>query len=211
MKHATQFITSPRLVTSLILAISLLLLSGCMTYVPNNANNACDIFAQYPQWYWDAVASYRLWGVPVSVQLAIIKQESHFVANARPPRELFLWMIPGSRPTTAYGYSQALNGTWRHYINDTGNRGANRTDFADATNFIGWYANMANRIAGISKRNAYALYLAYHEGIGNYQKGTYRQKEWLVNIAKKVERQAWIYRQQIHKCKYNIPTPSFWS
>jgi len=211
MKHATQFITRPRLVTSLIFAIILLLLNGCMPSAPNNVNNACDIFTQYPQWYWDAVASYRRWGVPVSVQMAIIKQESYFVANARPPQEMFLWIIPGPRPTTAYGYSQALNGTWRHYINNTGNRGANRTNFAYATDFIGWYANMAHRIAGISKHNAYALYLAYQEGIGNYQKGTDRQKEWLVNVAKKVERQAWIYRQQIRHCKYNIHTPSFWS
>ena len=211
MQHVTRFITLPRLAISLIFSINLLLLSGCMPSVPNNLNNACDIFAQYPQWYWDALASYRRWGVPVSVQMAIIKQESHFVADARPPRKTFFWIIPGPRPSTAYGYSQALDGTWRHYIVDNGNRGASRTNFADATDFIGWYANMANRIASVSKRNPYTLYLAYHEGIGNYQKGTYRQKRWLINVAKKVERQALIYRRQIHKCKHDIPTPSFWS
>ena len=210
MKHVIPFITRRKLATSLALITCMLMLGGCMPSAPNNLNNACDIFAQYPQWYWDTLASYRKWGVPISVQMAIIKYESHFVANARPPRKTYLWIIPGPRPSTAYGYSQALDGTWRHYITDTGNSGASRTNFADAADFVGWYANMANRIARISKRNAYALYLAYHEGIGNYQKGTYRQKGWLISVAKKVERQALIYRQQIHQCKHNIPKPSFW-
>lgn len=211
MKHATQFITHPKLVISLTFSVFFALLSGCMPTTPSNVNNACNIFGQYPQWYWDALASYRKWGVPVSVQMAIIKQESHFVANARPPRKTYFWIIPGPRPSTAYGCSQALDGTWRHYITDTGNRGASRTDFGDATDFVGWYANLANRIAGISKRNAYNLYLAYHEGVGNYQKRTYRNKPWLMGVAKKVERQALIYRQQIQKCKYNIAKPSFWN
>jgi hypothetical protein len=37
------------------------------------------------------------------VQMAIMKQESAFVADARPPRDWFLGFIPLGRPSSAYG------------------------------------------------------------------------------------------------------------
>ena len=143
--------------------------------------------------------------------MAIIKQESHFVGNARPPRDTILWIIPWSRPTSAYGYAQAVDGTWQHYIMQTGKASASRTDFSDAVDFVGWYGDRAHRIAGIAKNNAYDLYLAYHEGIGGYQKRSYLKKRWLIGVAKKVQQQALIYRRQIHGCKDSIPEPSFWA
>jgi len=47
--------------------------------------------------------------------MAIIRQESSFQADAQPPRSRILWIIPGPRPSSAYGYSQALDGTWDWY------------------------------------------------------------------------------------------------
>lgn len=193
------------------LIFTCLFLSGCVTAPPGDQSNICNIFQQYPKWYWSTRDSYIKWQVPISVQMAIIKQESSFVANARPPRSTLLGFIPWSRPTTAFGYAQATDSTWGHYVDETGNTSADRDNFADAADFIGWYAERARKRAGISKSNAYQLYLAYHEGIGGYMRGTYRNKQWLIDVAKKVQKTANTYRWQLSRCKDSIPKPSMWN
>jgi hypothetical protein len=57
-------------------------------------------------------------------------------------------MIPMGRQSTAYGYSQALNGTWEEYQAAEGGRGAKRDDIADATDFMGWYFTETRRKPG---------------------------------------------------------------
>ena len=180
-------------------------LTACTPKQPDNRKNICEVFRQYPSWYWNAKKSQDKWGVPINVQMAIIYQESRFNAKAKPERGKILWVIPWKRPSTAYGYSQALNQTWDHYQKENGY--SKRTSFADATNFIGWYGNMANRKAGIAKNDAYALYLAYHEGIGGYQRGTYLKKQWLINVSKKVQSRANIYQGQLRACESKIKKP----
>jgi len=192
----------------LLLACSIL--AGCTDPRPNNIQNICKIFRQYPEWYWSAQDVQKQWHLPISVLMAIIYQESRFNATARPPREKLLWIIPWFRPTSAYGYSQAVNHTWRHYKRDTGNSGADRDAFSDAADFIGWYTNQAHIRAGISKTNAYSVYLAYHEGIGGYMRGTYRHKTWLINVAKKVQRRAWVYKSQLRRCQASLPEKPWW-
>lgn len=181
----------------------LLPLTGCMSisHQPSDATNLCKIFNENPHWYRAAKSVERRWRVPVPVQMAILHQESHFVASARPPRTKLLAFIPWKRPSTAYGYSQALNGTWALYRNSAGGLFSSRTNFADAVDFIGWYANQAYRKAGIPRSNAYDLYLAYHEGIGGYQRKTYLRKGWLMPVARKVAYRAQIYRSQQAYCR----------
>lgn len=177
-----------------------LLLTGCMSHPPSDVSNACKIFHENPRWYHQAKSVEKRWLVPVPVQMAIVHQESHFVANARPPRRKILAMIPWKRPTTAYGYSQALDGTWSLYRRSDGSVFSSRTNFGDAVDFIGWYANQAHRKAGIARSNAYDLYLAYHEGIGGYQRKTYLRKGWLMPVARKVASRAQIYQAQLNHC-----------
>lgn len=178
-------------------------LTGCMSISrqPSDVSNACKIFRENPHWYREAKSVERRWHVPVPVQLAIVHQESHFVAHARPPRRKLLAVIPWRRPTTAYGYSQALDGTWSLYRKADGGFFASRTNFGDAVDFIGWYANQANRRAGIPRSNAYDLYLAYHEGIGGYQHKTFLRKAWLMPVARKVANRAQTYRAQLAYCR----------
>ena len=187
-------------------------LAGCATPPPKNPDNICLIFKQYPDWYWDTSEVRKRWGVPISVIMAIVYQESHFSAGAKPPRTKILWIIPWRRPTSAYGYSQAVNQTWERYKKDTGHTSVftRRSSFGDAVDFIGWFANQAHIRAGISKVNTYALYLAYHEGIGGYMKGTYKKKAWLIAVAKKVQRRAWIYRSQLRACEGSLPKKPWW-
>ncbi|MDI9819719.1 MULTISPECIES: hypothetical protein [unclassified Legionella] len=179
------------------------LLVSCVSRPPADVNNICHIFRQYPKWYRDALDVERRWKVPVAVQMAIIHQESKFNGRARPPRTKLLWVIPWTRPSTAYGYTQALRSTWALYKRSNGGGGmwATRDDFGDAVDFVGWYANQANQRAGISRSDAYQLYLAYHEGIGGYERKTYLKKPWLIQVAQKVKARSGIFQAQLNQCK----------
>lgn len=177
------------------------LLTACVSRPPSDVNNLCKIFRQYPQWYSDAKDVERRWRVPVPVQMAIIHQESKFNARARPPRQKLLWVIPWKRPSSAYGYTQALHSTWNSYKQSGGGWFASRNSFSDGVDFVGWYANQANRIARIPRTDAYSLYLAYHEGIGGYQRRTYLRKSWLIQVARKVKARSQIYAMQLNSCR----------
>jgi hypothetical protein len=177
------------------------LLVSCVSTPPSDVNNVCRIFKQYPKWARDTKDVERRWKIPVPVQMAIIHQESKFDGRAKPGRKKLLWVIPWKRPSSAYGYSQALRGTWAHYKLTNGGLLSSRTNFGDAVDFIGWYSNQAYRQAGISRNDAYSLYLAYHEGIGGYQRKTYLKKPWLIQVAKKVSARSAIYRSQLKSCQ----------
>ena len=187
----------------------LLVLTGCTKTPPQNPNNICNIFAEYPSWYWYAKRAEERWGMPVSVQMAIMFQESRFDGSSKPPRTRILWVIPWSRPSSAYGYSQALNQTWKGYIAATGNNSASRNDFGDATDFVAWYGSVTQQKLGIAPSNAYQQYLAFHEGMGGYSRATYEQKPWLMQVASKVQSRASLFNSQLQTCQNNFSKP-FW-
>ena len=176
------------------------LLNGCATYTPSNVNNVCQIFHGETDWYEAAKASNEKWGTPIWVMMAIMKQESHFIDDAKPPFRWFLF-IPLGRSSSAYGYAQALDSTWKEYIQKTGNHWADRDDFDDAVDFIGWYTHNTQRRLAISKWDAYNQYLAYHEGHGGYKRGTWKSKGWLKNVANKVKNNASNYNTQLKSCQ----------
>ena len=186
-------------------------LSGCVTPPPKRINNLCSVFKEYPKWYWASQDVQKKWGVPISVQMAIMHQESTFNSSAKPPRQRLLGIIPWLRPTSAFGYSQATNASWRAYQKSTGHSSANRDSFTDALDFIGWYANQAHMRDNIAKGNPYQLYLAYHEGIGGYAKRTYSSKKWLIDVAHKVDSRAWSYHHQLTSCHDSLPQRHWWN
>ena len=189
---------------SALLAALILFLAACATTPPAEVSDVCQIFREKTGWYEDAKKSRARWGVPVSVSMAFMHQESRFVATAKPPRKKLWGVIPGPRPSDSYGYSQAKNSTWEWYQRSTGNYGADRDDFGDAIDFIGWYNSVSNKELGIDKQDAFRLYLAYHEGHGGYRKQSYRSKDWLVDVARKVERQAKRYNGQLQECSEEL-------
>ena len=176
-------------------------LAGCTSTPPKDRDNICKIFSEKSGWYKDAKKSSRRWGTDISVMMSMMYQESSFVARAKPPRKKILWVLPGPRPASAYGYAQATNATWRAYKKSTGRGGADRNKFNDAIDFIGWYNDQSQRKNKISKSDAYHLYLAYHEGQGGFARRTYKNKKWLKNVATKVTKRARIYRAQLDKCE----------
>lgn len=162
---------------------------------PSNVKNACSIFGEKQEWLPSSRMAYQRWGVPVHVQLAIIRQESTFRADARPRDP-----STGELMSSAFGYGQALNGTWDVYLRSTGKGNANRDSFSDATDFIGWYAHQTEKKTGVPKWDAYNQYLAYHEGQMGFLNRTYETKPWLKKVAEKVAHNAEQYRQQILSC-----------
>jgi len=177
---------------------------SCSNSPPKNIKNSCAIFDEKDDWYASAHDSYEKWGVPVHVQLAIIYQESRFVHDAKPPRRKLLWVIPWTRPSSAYGYGQIKDSTWDWYRDSTGNRWADRDDFDDVVDFIGWYGSVSHRKLGISKWDAYNQYLAYHEGHGGYKRKTFRNKDWLIKVARKVDQRANDYSAQLKQCEDSL-------
>ena len=175
---------------------------GCATPTPpRNLDNLCEIFRENEDWYEDAAESRERWGIPIPVMMAILHQESKYVSDAKPPRTTCLWIFPGPRPSSAYGYAQVLDGTWEEYLESTDNSWADRDDFGDAIDFVGWYCSLSVKKCGISKNNARNLYLAYHEGRGGYNRKTYAKKAWLVKVANRVQKRAVRYRGQLAACE----------
>jgi len=109
-------------------------------------------------------------------------------------------IIPGRHLSTAYGYPQAINGTWTLYKQLTGYNLAERTNFNDAIDFVGWYNSRSVHLNKIHPTDAYNLYLAYHEGNGGFAKKSYLAKPWLIDVAKDVAKQAKRYRSQLDFC-----------
>jgi hypothetical protein len=192
-----------------VLAVAGALPMACVSGPPSDPDNLCSIFAQKRGWYRAARESAARWGVPESVQLALIYQESRFDARARPPRKKFLGIIPGPRPSSAYGYGQILDGTWEEYRTDVGRDSASRDDFGDVVDFIGWYGDRAQRRAGVARNDARAVYLAYHEGIGGYSRGSHTAKPWLAKVARKVSRRAALYQTQYDGCRERLQRKRF--
>jgi len=122
-----------------VLAVLVSCSSSHVSAPPSNQDNICSIFAERPEWREAIAASASKWGAPVPVQMAIIWRESNFRGAARPPKKYILGVIPNGRLSSAYGYAQAIDGTWDWYRKDTGNSRADRTDFEDAADFVGWY------------------------------------------------------------------------
>ena len=185
-------------------SILLLLLASCggggNYSAPRDLDNACSIIRERPRYLSAMESTERKWGVPVYVQMATIHQESKFIGNARTPHQYTLGIIPMGRQSSAYGYSQALDGTWEEYQDDQGKRGAKRDRIRDATDFMGWYMNATHESLGISKSDARNQYLAYHEGRSGYARGSYNSKPWLLDVADRVDLRAERYRKQLQSC-----------
>ena len=184
-----------------LLLIIFLFISACSS-IPKNTTDSCSIFSERYLWYKHAKKTEKKWGTPIYIQLAIIKMESDFDWLAKPERKKIFKVIPYKRPSSSFGYSQAVKGTWKQYKQETNNPLATRTRFKDSVDFIGWYTNKTEKILKISKKDAFRQYIAYHEGWGNYK--NYKNNQKVIILAKKVAEQANKYRKQLMKCQKRL-------
>ena len=186
---------------NIFLLLIIFFISACSS-IPKNTSNSCKIFNERYMWYKHTNKTEQKWGTPIYIQLAIIKMESDFDWLAKPPRQKIFKIIPYKRPSSSFGYSQAVKGTWQQYKNETGNKFATRTRFKDSVDFIGWYTNKTETILKISKRDAFRQYIAYHEGWGAYK--DYKKNKKVIELAKKVKNQSDIYKFQLNKCQNKL-------
>lgn len=188
-------------IVRLMALLTLVSCGGGDNRAPRNLEDACAILAERPRYLRAMQQSENRWGVPVHVQMATIYQESKFVGNARTPHRFALGIIPMGRQSSAYGYSQAIDGTWDQYREESGRFGARRDRFEDATDFMGWYMAKATEKLGISPYDATSQYLAYHEGYSGYARGSHTEKAWLMRVANEVGQRAEMYRAQLAACR----------
>jgi len=183
-----------------ILALSCVALTACSSVGPREYPDACQIRSDHPSWFRALRSVEQRWNVPPNVILAVMYQESRFHATARTPRVYKFGIIPWGRQSTAYGFAQALDGTWEWYQDETGMDGARRDNFSDAVEFMGWYMHKTYEKTGVSKRDAYRQYLAYHQGHKGYLEGRYETIRWLKDVAKVVEDRSQRYGKQLQRC-----------
>ena len=186
--------------TNLYLLI-LLFITACSS-IPKNTQNSCAIFEERYLWYKHAKASYKKWGAPIYIQLAFIKKESDFNWLAKPPRVKLFKIIPFKRPSSSFGYSQAVEKTWQQYKRETGKKLATRARFKDSVDFIGWYVNKTTALLKIPKNDAYRQYLAYYKGWGDYK--NYSKDKKAIIYARSVKETASKYRKQLTLCRKNL-------
>jgi hypothetical protein len=201
---------SPFLQRFAALALPGMLVAACATTPPSNPDNLCAIFFEKSGWYERAAETEERWGAPIHVQMAIMRHESSFRHNAKPPRHYVLGFIPWGYISSAEGYSQALDGTWALYQKTNRRRAASRQDFDDSLDFIGWYVNTSRRQIGLSFDDAYSHYLAYHEGQTGFKRGSYKAKPSVQRYAQKVAATANRYRSQLNGCREGLENRSSW-
>ena len=141
------------------------------------------------------------------IQLAFIKFESDFHWLAKPKRQKLFKIIPFKRPSSSFGYSQAVKGTWKQYKEEQNKPLALRTRFKDSVDFIGWYTNKSSKLLKIPKNDAFKQYIAYHEGWGNYK--NYKKNQKIILLAKKVENQSKKYKAQLNNCRNSLNRKKF--
>ncbi len=186
------------------ICIFFLYLNACTKNTLINTADSCIIFNEKKHWYKATKKSNDKWNTPISLQLSIINQESSFKQFAKPKRKKIFGIIPSNRPSTAFGYAQITNPTWEWYKSSTGKKNASRANFNDVTDFIGWYTNQSEKMLGISKKDYYNQYLAYHEGHKGWSDQTFKSKKWLIEVAKKVETNAKRYNNQLIECESRL-------
>ena len=188
------------------LILFFLFFSACSS-IPSNTSNSCLIFDERYLWYKHAKKVEQKWGTPIYIQLAIIKMESDFDWLAKPARGKIFKVIPYKRPSSSFGYSQAIDSTWEQYKKETGNNLATRMRFKDSVDFIGWYTNKTEKILKVSKKDAFRQYIAYHEGWGNYK--NYKNNQKVIVLAKKVEDYSNKFKKQLNKCSKSLTTRKY--
>lgn len=180
------------------------MLTGCAIHPPSNVNNACAIYSErssiFNSWERQTKKAERKYGIPAPIILATIYQESRFRPNARPPRKKLFGFIPWRRPSNAYGYPQALRGTWREFKQEEGHPFYRRNRYKHAAQFVAWYHNKSHQRNGINKNDAYHLYLAYLFGPTGFKNKHYANHPAGQASARRVSDMAARYDSQLKQC-----------
>ena len=168
---------------------------------PKDPDQACIILEHDPTWKPSLLQAKSEWGAPIELVLAIIRHESSFRAHARPHhRRRRFRLFSRGRTSSAYGYAQVLDRTWRWYQRKTHNPNHRRDHFAHAVNFVGWYLHLTHATLHVSFKDYKSHYLAYHEGHHGFKEKSYARKKRLIAYAQEIAETAQRYREQLKQC-----------
>ena len=92
---------------NLIYFIIFFFIASCSS-VPKYPANACKIFGERYLWYKHIKKSSQTYGAPVHIILAFVNKESGFNRWAKPKRTKLFKILPYKRPSSSFGYSQAV-------------------------------------------------------------------------------------------------------
>ena len=151
--------------------------------------DASVLLSHYPHWRKVLRDAREKWQMQPSYMLAFIHQESRFN-----PRAMSIHK--------AYGFAQVKDESWDWYRQKTGAQTAqaSRERFDDAVDFISFYAHANRRRNAVELNDVRNQYLAYHEGMGGFERGVHKTKPWLLEVADKVARWEKMYREQLKRC-----------
>ncbi|MED7788744.1 transglycosylase SLT domain-containing protein [Francisella sp. 19X1-34] len=179
----------------ILLILFVIIISSCSEETKiDDKMGPCEILAQHPSWKKPLKMAQDKYKLPPAFAMAIIYQESRFDANAK------------SKYSSAYGYAQAVDGTWKHFQQDV-NSNAKRNNFNDSVQFIGWYMAQLSKSLKISMSDSKNLYMAYMlgaTGFKRYKAGTFKNKAKIQEdkkIAEKVSNYTKAYQSQFKNCK----------
>ena len=188
---------------NLIYFIIFIFIASCSS-IPKYPSNACKIFGERYLWYKHTKKSSEIYGAPIHIILAFVNKESGFNRWAKPKRTKIFKVVPYKRPSSSFGYSQAVNKTWEMYKIDTNNPLALRTRFKDSVMFIGWYIRKTNKINKVPLNDSFNQYLNYYLGWGDYSKKVYKTDKKSIIFAKSVQKQSNTYKKQLKECQKSL-------
>jgi hypothetical protein len=160
----------------------------------DKSTGVCKIISQHSGWNKSLKKAQDNYNLSPAFAMAIIYQESNFDANA------------SSKYSSAHGYAQAINGTWKNFQKDV-KTNAKRNNFDDSVQFMGWYMSSLSKSLKLNMSDSTNLYMAYMlgaTGFKRYRAGTFKNKNKIIEdkkIAAKVTSYAKIYESQFKKCK----------
>lgn len=120
---------------------------------PPPANETCALIASHKGWTEALANAEARWETPAAALLAVVRQESNFEVPDR-----------NNQPLAPYGYAQADSRTWSAYRTAVKRPRADRANFTDAVDFIGWYFAATRARTGAKYSDVTTHYLAYSRG-----------------------------------------------
>ena len=188
---------------NLIYLTIIIFVTSCSS-IPKYPQNACKIFGENYLWYKSIKKSSDTYNAPIHIILAFVNKESGFNRWAKPKRTKLFKVIPYKRPSSSFGYSQAVNKTWELYKIETDSPLALRSRFKDSVMFIGWYISKTHKINKVPLNDSYRQYLNYYLGWGSYSKKIYKTDKKSIIYAKAVEKKSKLYKGQLRECQKSL-------
>lgn len=177
-----------------------------VTFVFNQAHalNICAVYSDNFDWFRYSHEAERKWGIDKTIVLAVIKSESGFNSFAMPVKSYLFGFIPWETHSSAFGYSQALKGTWEEFVDESPGWVRSRANFKDSAEFVAWYLSKCSKRAKIDRHDAGKLYLCYHEGVTGYKRKTYLKKQWLIEKSESIAEDVINAKKELSQCQTTL-------